>query len=87
MGVGARGANSEVEADGAKYEVDAIYEYEYGNQNTPTDKSTVVRTVAAFSNLKYIPCSELVCAKSFTAVTKTLSNMVVQTLEKGLQRC
>ena len=54
MGVGARGANSEVEADGAKYEVDAdaMYEYEYGNQNTPTDRSTVVRTVAAFSNLQ-----------------------------------
>ena len=45
----------------AKYEVDAdaMYEYEpftnqeVGNQNTPTDRSTVVRTVAAFSNLKY----------------------------------
>ena len=39
----------------AKYELDAdaVYEYEHENQdqNTPTDRSTVVRTVAAFSNL------------------------------------
>jgi hypothetical protein len=62
LGVGARGANSEVEADGAKYEVDAnaMYEYEYETSNRSPenpDHKQLVRPAAWTLYILILPYS------------------------------